>query len=161
MERGNETQYLTFRCGEELFGVEILYVREIKGYSAPTTIPMMPRSVLGVINLRGNVLPIVDLNLRFGREKTKVTKRTCIVIIELQKENDSVSIGLLVDAVSEVVDIPLEEVEKAPSFGTKIRNDFIGGIGKMENQFVILLDINFVLSIDELSILEKEFPSSK
>ncbi len=151
-----ETQYLTFKSSGELFGIEILQVKEIKSYSQPTSIPMMPKSVLGVINLRGNVVPIVDLNLRLGREKTKITKRTCIIILELEKESEKIPIGLLVDSVNEVVEISLSQIEKTPSFGSHIRNEFILGLGKVEDEFVILLDINYVLSIEELSTLENE-----
>ncbi|MCB1176046.1 MAG: purine-binding chemotaxis protein CheW [Leptospiraceae bacterium] len=153
-----ESQYLTFKCGEELFALAILNIKEIKGYTPPTSIPMMSRFIKGVINLRGTVLPIIDLNLRFGRESTKITKRTCVIIVEVitEAETEKMNIGLLVDGVSEVVDIPPAEIEKTPEFGSKVRNDFIKSIGKLNGKFVIILDIQKVLSIDELSAIEDE-----
>jgi purine-binding chemotaxis protein CheW len=154
----DENQYLTFRCGDELFALGILSIKEIKGYTPPTSIPMMTKSIKGVINLRGAVLPIVDLNLRFGREPTKITKRTCIIIVEVisETDNEKLIIGLLVDGVNEVIDIPSTEIEKTPGFGAKVRNDFIKGIGKISGKFVIILDIQKLLSIEELSSIEEE-----
>jgi purine-binding chemotaxis protein CheW len=150
-----DSQYLTFHSSGELFGVKILRVKEIKEYTEVTSIPLMPEFIKGVINLRGNVVPIIDLPLRLGKEKTKLTKRSCIIIIEVRYEEDSMDIGILVDSVSEVIEIPESMIESAPSFGSKIRIDFIQGIGKIENRFVILLEINKVLSVDELSSLEE------
>lgn len=149
-----ENQFLTFISGSETFAVDIHSVKEIKEYSHITTIPLMPHSVLGVINLRGNVVPIIDLQVRIGKEKSKVTKRTCIIIVELNYSDEKMDVGLMVDAVSEVIDIPITEIEKAPSFGSKIRNDFIKSIGKIEGRFIIILNIINVLSIDELSVVE-------
>ncbi|MCX7998376.1 MAG: chemotaxis protein CheW, partial [Leptospiraceae bacterium] len=111
-------------------------------------------SVLGVINLRGNVLPVVDLNLRLGREKTIITKRTCILHVEVEKEREKISLGLLVEKVNEVIELPEKDIEKTPDFGLKIRNDFVKGIGKISEGFVILLDVNSILSIEELSHVE-------
>jgi purine-binding chemotaxis protein CheW len=149
-----ENQFLTFISGSETFAVDIHSVKEIKEYSHITTIPLMPNSVLGVINLRGNVVPIIDLQVRIGKEKSKITKRTCIIIVELNYSDEKMDVGLMVDAVSEVIDIPITEIEKAPSFGSKIRNDFIKSIGKIEGKFIIILNIINVLSIDELSVVE-------
>lgn len=149
-----ENQFLTFISGSETFAVDIHSVKEIKEYSHITTIPLMPLSVLGVINLRGNVVPIIDLQVRIGKEKSKITKRTCIIIVELNYSDEKMDVGLMVDAVSEVIDIPITEIEKAPSFGSKIRNDFIKSIGKIEGKFIIILNIINVLSIDELSVVE-------
>ncbi len=149
-----ENQFLTFISGSESFAVDIHSVKEIKEYSHITTIPLMPISVLGVINLRGNVVPIIDLQVRIGKEKSKITKRTCIIIVELTYSDEKMDVGLMVDAVSEVIDIPITEIEKAPSFGSKIRNDFIKSIGKIEGKFIIILNIINVLSIDELSVVE-------
>lgn len=154
-KKEEESQFLTFLSGSEFFGVGILHVKEIKEYSTVTTIPMMPEYVKGVINLRGNVVPIIDLPVRFGREKSSITKRTCVIIVEVEHEEEFMDIGILVDAVNEVIDILPDAIEPAPSFGSKIRTEFIAGIGKLENQFVILLDINKVLSVSELSSLEE------
>ncbi len=150
-----DNQFLTFFSNEEVFGIRILQVKEIKEYAEVTAIPLMPEFVKGVINLRGNVVPIIDLPIRFGREKTLITKRTCIIILEVSHDSESLDIGILVDAVSEVIEIPKNMIEPTPSFGSKIRNDFIMGIGKLEQRFVILLDINKVLSVGELSMLEE------
>ncbi len=152
----DETQYLTFLSGSEVFGIGILHVKEIKEYASVTTIPMMPEYVKGVINLRGNVVPIIDLPVRFGRDKSTISKRTCVIIVEVEHEEESIDIGILVDAVNEVIDIPYGAIEAAPSFGSKIRTEFIHGIGKLENQFVILLNVNKVLSVTELSSIEEQ-----
>ncbi len=154
-----ETQYLTFLSGTEIFGVGILHIKEIKEYVTVTTIPMMPDFVKGVINLRGNVVPIIDLPVRFGRGKSTLSKRTCVIIVEVEFEDEFMDIGILVDAVNEVIDIPASSIEPAPSFGSKIRIEFISGIGKLENQFVILLNINKVLSVSELSAIEENVSS--
>ncbi len=151
-----DNMYLTFKSTGEIFGIKILQVKEIKEYSEVTSIPLMPEYVKGVINLRGNVVPIIDLPIRLNKEKTEVTKRSCIIILEVQYEMETLDIGILVDAVSEVVEIPTSMIERTPSFGSKIRNDFIFGIGKLETKFIILLDMNKVLSIDELSKLEEQ-----
>jgi len=117
-------------------------------------VPMMPSFIRGVINLRGSVVPVVDLSARFGRTKTEISHRTCIVIIEVQGEDSSKQdIGVMVDSVSEVLEIPRNEIEPPPAFGAKIRVDFIYGMGKIEGKFVIILDANKVLSVDELSML--------
>lgn len=151
-----ESQYLTFLSGTEVFGIGILHIKEIKEYASVTTIPMMPNYVKGVINLRGNVVPIIDLPVRFGRERSTISKRSCVIIVEVEYEEERMDIGILVDAVNEVIDIPPTSIEPAPSFGSKIRIDFIAGIGKLENQFVILLNINKVLSVSELSSIEEQ-----
>lgn len=151
-----ESQYLTFLSGAEVFGIGILRIKEIKEYASVTSIPMMPDYVKGVINLRGNVVPIIDLPVRFGREKSVISKRSCVIIVEVEHEEESIDIGILVDAVNEVIDIPSQSIEPAPSFGSKIRTEFIQGIGKLENQFVILLNVNRVLSVTELSSIEEQ-----
>ncbi len=149
-----DSQFLIFSCGEEDFALPIQVVKEIIGYSHPTYIPMMPKSVLGVINLRGNVLPVVDLNLRLGREKTIVTKRACILHVEVEKEKEKISIGLLIEKVNEVIELSEEEMENTPDFGLKFRNEFVKKIGKFSNRFVIILDVNAILSLEELSAVE-------
>lgn len=146
-------QYLTFTLGGEMFAVETLSVKEIIEYGQITAVPMMPPSIRGVINLRGAVVPVIDLKARFGAPATEVTRRTCIVIIELGAEDEHQVIGIVVDTVSEVLEIPLSEIEPPPSFGARIRADFISGMGKIAGHFVILLDMGRVLSVDELSML--------
>jgi purine-binding chemotaxis protein CheW len=147
-------QYLTFLLGGEMFAIGILNIKEIIEYGSLTEVPMMPEFIRGVINLRGAVVPVVDLSARFGRKRTEVTRRTCIVIIEVETNEEKHDVGLVVDAVSEVLEIAAGEIEPAPSFGTKIRADFIHGMGKVGGKFVIILSVNNVLSLDDLAILE-------
>jgi purine-binding chemotaxis protein CheW len=147
-------QYLTFVLGAETFAIGILSIKEIIEYSSLTDVPMMPPYVRGVINLRGAVVPVIDLAVRFGRAPAEVTKRTCIVIIEVMANDERQVIGIVVDAVNEVLDIPAADVEPPPAFGTGIRTDFMLGMGKVHNKFVILLDVNHVLAFDELASLE-------
>ena len=150
---GSPAQYLTFQLGGEMFAVGILNVKEIIEYGHLTEIPMMPAFIRGVINLRGAVVPVIDLAARFGGKTTQVARRTCIVIIEVVDQDFRSDIGILVDAVSEVLEIPASEIEPPPSFGAKIRADFIFGMGKVSGKFVIILNINNVLSIEEISML--------
>jgi purine-binding chemotaxis protein CheW len=147
-------QYLTFMLGGEMFAIGILAIKEIIEYQSLTEVPMMPASVRGVINLRGAVVPVMDLLARFGQPSSAITKRTCIVIVEVQSGEERQVIGVLVDAVSEVLDIAPEDIEPSPTFGAGIRSDFIQGMGKVKAKFVILLDVNHVLSIDELGGLD-------
>ena len=147
------SQYLTFSLSGEMFGVGILNVKEIIEYGNLTEIPMMPNFIRGVINLRGAVVPVIDLSARFGGKTTEVGRRTCIVIVEVPDEDTRHDIGIIVDAVSEVLEIPGSEIEPPPSFGAKIRADFIFGMGKIAGKFVILLDINKVLSVEEIAQL--------
>jgi purine-binding chemotaxis protein CheW len=149
----DDHQYLTFLLGSEMFAIAILNIKEIIEYGSLTEVPMMPGFIRGVINLRGSVVPVVDLSVRFGRVRTEVSRRTCIVIIEVKNGDEHQDIGVMVDSVSEVLEIPSVEIEPAPAFGAKIRVDFIGGMGKVAGKFVIILDADKVLSVDELSML--------
>jgi len=146
-------QYLTFGLGGEAFAIGILAIKEIIEYEQVSAVPMMPPYVRGVINLRGIVVPVVDLGVRFGMKAAEVTKRTCIVIVEIEVNAERNVIGLMVDAVSAVVDIPASEIEPAPTFGARIRTDFIQGMGKINGRFVILLDVDHVLAPDEMLAL--------
>ncbi|MFT3859160.1 MAG: chemotaxis protein CheW [Aquabacterium sp.] len=150
---GMVSQYLIFSLGGELFAVGTLRVREIIEYGNITSVPMMPAFIRGVINLRGAVVPVIDLNARFGRERTQVSRRTCIVILEVHTDEDTHVLGIIVDAVSAVRQIDSTQIEPAPSFGTRIRTDFIDGMAKVQNNFVILLDVGKVLSVDEIAML--------
>lgn len=149
-------QYLTFLLGGEMFGIGILTIKEIIEFHEVTPVPMMPRCVRGVINLRGAVVPVVDLQARFGRQPTPVTKRTCIVIVELGTSSEIPVIGVVVDGVSEVLDITASDIEPAPAFGAQMRTDFIAGMAKVRDRFVILLSVEDVLAIDELAALAGE-----
>jgi len=146
-------QYLTFWQQKEMFAAGILEIKEIIEYTNLTTVPLMPDFISGVINIRGAVVPVIDLSARFGREATVPTRRSCIVIIETVNDNEKIDIGIIVDSVSEVLEIPPENIEPAPRFGTNIRADFISRMGKVNDKFVIILDISHVLSIDEMSSL--------
>jgi purine-binding chemotaxis protein CheW len=136
-----------------MYAVGILNVKEIIEYGQLTEIPMMPAFIRGVINLRGSVVPVVDLSARFGHTQSEVGKRTCIVIVEVRQDDGRHDLGIMVDAVSEVLEIPGSDIEPPPSFGAKIRADFIAGMGKVAGKFVILLDIQRVLSVDEMAAL--------
>jgi purine-binding chemotaxis protein CheW len=153
-EEEQARQYLTFLLGGEMFAIGILNIKEIIEYGSLTEVPMMPEFIRGVINLRGAVVPVVDLSARFGRKRTEITRRTCIVIIEVETNDEKHDVGVVVDSVSEVLEIPATEIEPAPSFGTKIRADFIQGMGKVNGKFVIILSVNNVLSLDDLAMLE-------
>lgn len=146
------SQFLTFMLGEEQFAVGILHIKEIIEYGSLATVPMMPACVRGVINLRGAVVPVMDLSARFGRNPSAITKRSCIVIVEVGGADggNKQVLGMLVDAVNAVVEIAAGDIEPAPAFGTRIRPDFIAGIGKFNGKFVILLEIDRVLSTEEV-----------
>ncbi len=148
-------QYLTFMLGGEMFAIGILAIKEIIEYGNLTEVPMMPDYIRGVINLRGSVVPVVDLSVRFGRRSTELTRRTCIVIIEITNGEEHQVIGVVVDAVNEVLEIPQEEIEAPPAFGAKIRTDFIRGMGKVNGRFVIILNVGNVLSLDDLAMLDQ------
>jgi len=146
-------QYLTFMLSGEIFAIGILSIKEIIEYGNLTEVPRMPDFIRGVINLRGAVVPVIDLGSRFGKASSNISRRTCIVIIEVEHEGEQQVVGVMVDAVNEVLDIPASEIEPAPSFGAKIRADFIRGMGKVEGKFVIILNVDQVLSLDEMSSL--------
>ena len=146
-------QYLTFTLGSEVFAIGILAIKEIIEYSTLTTVPMMPTYVRGVINLRGAVVPVLDLSVRFGKAPSPVTKKTCIVIIEISTAGERQDVGVVVDAVDSVLDIPPDQIEPPPAFGARIGTDFIEGMGKVNGRFVILLEVNSVLAPEEAALL--------
>jgi purine-binding chemotaxis protein CheW len=150
-----EGKYLTFILAEEEYGISILKIKEIIGMMAVTTVPQTPEFVKGVINLRGKVIPVMDLRLRFGMEAIDYTDRTCIVVVEIEATVGTVQIGLVVDSVSEVLNIKSEDIEDAPAFGAKLSTDYILGMAKIEGGVKILIDIDKVLSANEISLLGK------
>ena len=150
-----EGKYLTFTMADEEYGIGILKIKEIIGMMPITSVPQTPEFVKGVINLRGKVIPVIDLRLRFGMESMDYTERTCIIVVEIQGSAGTVQIGIVVDAVSEVLNIRGEDVEDTPTFGAKLNTDYILGMAKMEGGVKILLDIDRVLGGDEISLLEK------
>jgi len=152
-EKGSK--YLTFKLADEEYGIGILKVKEIIGLMPITLVPQTPEFVKGVINLRGKVIPVLDLRLKFGMGLIDYTERTCIIVVEIRQESGSVMMGIVVDAVSEVIHIKSEDIEETPTFGTRLNTDYILGMAKMNGGVKILLDIDKVLSSKELSLLDK------
>lgn len=153
----DQHQYLTFMLGGEVYAMGILAIKEIIEYGSLTEVPRMPSFIRGVINLRGAVVPVIDLSARFGKATTTVTRRTCVVIVEVASgrvtEAETQVVGVMVDAVNAVLEIPQNEIEPPPSFGANIRADFMTGMGKVNGKFVIILNIHHVLSVDEMASL--------
>ena len=147
-----QRQFLTFQLGEEMFAIGILSIREIIEYGYLTEVPMTPPFIRGVINLRGAVVPVVDLAVRFGRTARANSKRTCIVIVEAETATGSHEMGIVVDAVNEVLEIRHADIEPAPEFGARIRSDFVTGMGKVNGKFVVILDVDRVLQVDEVAV---------
>jgi purine-binding chemotaxis protein CheW len=150
-----EGKYLTFSMADEEYGIGILKIKEIIGMMPITTVPQTPEFVKGVINLRGKVIPVIDLRLRFGMDAMDYTERTCIIVVEIDGSAGTVQIGIVVDAVSEVLNVNAEDIEETPTFGAKLNTDYILGMAKMEGGVKILLDIDQVLSEQEIGLLEK------
>ena len=146
-------QFLTFTLGDEVFAMDIRTVREIIQYGPMTTVPLMPSFVRGVINLRGAVVPVIDLQARFGRAVASVGKKTCIVIFDAVRDGERVELGLMVDAVSEVIEIAASQIEPPPNFGAAVRRDFIRGMGKVANRFVIILEPDRAFDVNEMAEL--------
>lgn len=149
-----ENQYLTFILRGELFAIGILNVKEIREFGPLTSVPMMPDFIKGVINLRGSVVPVLDLSARFGHPLSEPGRRSCVVVIEVNNDGAVQDIGIIVDAVSAVLEIPPADIEAPPAFGSRIRADFIEAMGKIDDRFVVILNIAKVLSVDELAVLE-------
>jgi len=149
-------QYLTFQLGDEVFAMDIRAVREIIQYSNMTIVPLMPEFVRGVINLRGQVVPVIDLQSRFGRTVSTVGKKTCIIIFDASRDGERVELGLMVDSVSEVIDIADANIESAPQFGASIRRDFIKGMGKVGGQFIVILEPERALDIEDMALLAEQ-----
>lgn len=146
---------MTFMLGNDAYAIGILSIKEIIEYTTMTEVPLMPACVRGVINLRGAVVPVMDLQVRFGQTPSPVTKRTCIVIVEVLGPEGQQVMGVVVDAVNEVLDIDASDIEPPPAFGTRIRTDFISGMGKVRGKFVILLNVNRVLDLDDLQAMSE------
>jgi len=151
-EASREGKYLTFSLASEEYGIGILKVREIIGMMSITPVPQTPEFVKGVINLRGKVIPVIDLRLRFGLDATAYTERTCIIVVEIHGESGSIPMGIVVDAVSEVLNIRSADIENTPSFGVKLNTDFILGMAKTDGGVKILLDIDKVLGTFQFTI---------
>jgi len=152
-ENMQNNTYLTFYLDEELFGLNIQVVREVLEYTPITRVPMTADFMRGVINVRGHVVPVVDLRRKFGLAEAEQTVSTCIIIVEMEIEGEASTMGALVDGVQEVLEIPPDQIEAAPRLGSRIDTRFIQGIGKLSDQFVIILDIQAIFSTEELSML--------
>ncbi len=154
MDVKEATQYLTFRLGEEVFALDITKVREVLDYTSTTKVPKTPEFMHGVINLRGSVVPVVDMRLKFGMSKTEKTVNTCIIIVEVAVDGETTILGALADSVQEVMDLDPDNIEPAPKIGTRLDTSFIKGMGKRDGSFVIILDIDKVFSVSELALAQ-------
>lgn len=152
---GREGKYLTFTLAQEEYGIGILKIKEIIGMIPITSVPQTPPFVKGVINLRGKVIPVIDLRLRFNMEAMEYNERTCIVVVEIGRLSTDITIGLVVDSVSEVLNIKHEDIEDTPTFGTTLDTDYIFGMAKIDSRVKILLDIDTVLGGDEIAVLKE------
>ena len=151
------TQYLTFKLDEEVFALDVAKVREILEENSITKVPQTPDFMRGVINLRGSVVPVIDLRLKFGMSKTEKTVNTCIIVVEVQLEDEVIILGALADSVQEVIEMEPSQIEAAPHIGSRLNTDFIKGMGKHDNRFIMILDIDRVFSSAELvSVSGKE-----
>jgi purine-binding chemotaxis protein CheW len=148
------TQYLTFSLGKELFGIDVIKTREILDLIPVTRVPQMPDDMLGVINLRGRVVPVIELSAKFGMGRRERTVDSCIIVMEVQVEEAAVIIGVLVDSVREVIDLEAGQIEPPPRLGTRLNTAFIQGMGHCQDNFVILLDIDRVFSSNELALVK-------
>ncbi|MCG8338899.1 MAG: chemotaxis protein CheW [Proteobacteria bacterium] len=154
LELAETNQYLTFQLSEEIFALDIAKVREVLEYTKVTKVPQTPEMMIGVINLRGSVVPVIDLRLKFGMGMSERTVNTCIIIIEVSIDGEINLIGALVDSVKEVMDMDSDHIEPPPKIGTQLNTEFIKGMGKQNEQFVIILDIEKIFSVDELSMVQ-------
>ncbi len=149
-------QYLTFMLRKEVFGIDVVKVKEVLDYIDITKIPQMPECMRGIINVRGTVVPIVDMRLKFGMEKADTSVDTCIIVMEISYEGDIITIGALADAVKEVIDLRGDEIEPSPRLGSSWNSEFIQGIGKHNDVFIIILDIDRIFSSAEIMTLTCE-----
>ncbi|MGC9195929.1 MAG: chemotaxis protein CheW [Syntrophobacteraceae bacterium] len=145
------SQYLTFKLDEEVFALDISKVREVLDFTTVARVPRTPDFMLGVINLRGSVVPVVDMRLKFGMTKTERSVNTCIIIVEIEIDQETTILGALVDSVQEVLDLDPEQIEPAPRIGTRLDTRFIKGMGKRDNDFIIILDIDKIFSAEEVA----------
>ena len=153
-ETTEATQHLTFTLDEEVFAVDISKVREVLEYTTVTKVPQTPEFMRGVINLRGSVVPVVDLRLKFGMTETSKTVNTCVIITEISLDGETTVLGALADSVQEVHEFEPDQIEPAPKIGTKLNTDFIEGMGKRDDQFIMILNIDKVFSSDELAVVQ-------
>ena len=153
-EISEAVQYLTFKLDEEVFALDVAKVREILDFTDITKVPQTPDFMRGVINLRGSVVPVVDMRLKFGMSRTEKTVNTCIVVVEAAAEGETTVLGALADSVQEVIELDPAQIEPAPRIGTKLNTDFIRGMGKHNEGFIMILDIDKVFSFDEITVVQ-------
>ncbi len=149
-EKTDASQFLTFRLAEDIFAIDVIMAKEVLDFADVTKVPQTPDYMLGVINLRGSVVPVVDMRLKFGMRETDMTRDSCIIVVEVDVEGEAVTVGALADSVQEVMDIEESQIEPPPRIGTKLNTEFIKGMGNLGEKFVIILDINKVFSADDL-----------
>ncbi len=163
-ETTEATQHLTFKLDDEVFALDISKVREVLEYTTVTKVPQTPEFMLGVINLRGNVVPVIDMRLKFGMSGTDKTVNTCIIIVEIKVEGENTVLGAMADSVQEVFELESDQIEPPPKIGTRMNTDFIRGMGKRDGEFIIILDIDKVFSSGELAVVQdagNSVPSKK
>jgi purine-binding chemotaxis protein CheW len=148
------TQYLTFKLDDEIFALDISKVREVLDFTTITKVPRTPEFMRGVINLRGSVVPVVDMRLKFGMSRIEKTVNTCIIIVEVTVDGERVILGMLADSVQEVLELGPDHIEPAPKIGTRLETEFIKGMGKRDEHFIIILDIDKIFSTEELSLVQ-------
>ena len=147
-------QYVTFSLAEELFGVEVTRTKEILSLTPVTKVPQTPEYLIGVINLRGQVVPVIDMRLKLGITAQDETEDTCIVVVEVLVDGEIITVGALTDAVREVLDVRSDQIEPPPRLGTLLKTEFVAGMGKINEQFVVLLDIDRIFNSDELNLVQ-------
>jgi len=150
-EMTDTSQYLTFSLGEDIFAIDVIMAKEVLDFTDVTRVPQTPDYMLGVINLRGSVVPVVDMRLKFGMENTDTTRDSCVIVVEVDVEGEPVTVGAMADSVREVMDMTPDQIEPPPRIGTKLNTEFIKGMGNLGEKFVIILDINRVFSADDLA----------
>lgn len=153
--RAAPAQYLTFRIADETYAVGILKVREILQYETVTKVPATPRSIRGVMNLRGSVVPVVDLAVKLGLPESTLTSRTCVVILEVENDGERMVMGVMADSVSEVIELHGSDIEPPPPFGSRVRVDYLIGMGRADKKFLLVLDIDKVLSAEDLEVASR------
>jgi len=148
------TQYLTFTLGDDVFAIDVTMAREVLDLCDVTRVPQVPEYMLGVINLRGSVVPVIDMRRKFGMPAAEKTRDSCIVVVEVDVDGESVVVGALADSVREVLDLTPDQIEPPPRIGTRLNTEFIKGMGNLDDRFVIILDINRVFSAEELALVQ-------
>ncbi len=153
-EKTDASQFLTFSLGEDVFAIDVIMAKEVLDFAEVTRVPQTPDYMLGVINLRGSVVPVVDMRLKFGMEDKEKTRDSCIIVVEVDVEGEPVTVGALADSVQEVKEMDESQIEPPPRIGTRLNTEFIKGMGNLGDKFVIILDINKVFSADDLAFAQ-------